>query len=152
MVFSPDGTELAGLFDDYRWTRFMAWGPGGKLVTSAIIPTKTPDSVSRPPSYEGRPLEWLPNQSGWMVHGRGIVDKQTGKLAWTIPSGLDDSPSQPRRLLDTGELLTVGGRTTAPILRSVRLPLDEIAEAIRPVRSGGPSEAPPASLPGSRRR
>ena len=77
LAFSPDGLELAGLFGGSQGSKLVAWAVGNGTVTANY-------DLSEPITNMGkcRVLECFPDNQGWLVDGRVVVDR-SGQ-AWPI--------------------------------------------------------------------
>ena len=69
-------------------------------------------------SFDGfvRPLDWLPDGSGWMVQGKLVVDKLSGKELAPLLSVADEWGDGLKRLVSTNMLIVgkearIGGRS-----------------------------------------
>ncbi len=77
LCFSPDGTELAGVFGSNQNSHLMAWSLKDGLQTANF---ELPEAISN--RDKGRVLECFPDNQYWLVDGRLLVDR-TGQ-AWPI--------------------------------------------------------------------
>ncbi len=76
LSFSPDGTELAGLFTAAPDTKLVVWDVvTGKVVVEHVIKGNPKNNVVGAGSYTGRPVEWLPDGSAWLLFGHTLVDR-----------------------------------------------------------------------------
>ena len=136
MAFSPDGKELAVLFSgDGPGDRLVSWETaGGKQTVDHKFPRDLGQEASNAFFYQGRPLEWLPDNGGWMAFGQLLIDHDSGGLVFRIPAQpLDGTP---RRLLDKSQLVTARGDAFNKRLVIETLPKDQIEVATKAARKG----------------
>ncbi len=141
LSYSPDGSELAGLFEHFGTYRVVAWkADDGKTAADFDLGK----DIQRPNFYDAEGIAWFPDGSAWLVLGHAIVDRQAGKKVWTLPFDNAKLKAGPRRFLDDSTALVV---TTSPAkaLVTAEVPRDKVAAGARIVRSGG--SASDASLP-----
>ena len=104
-TFSADGNELAVAYEKngmgYVFVILLADGS----VTQTVRCDQTLKELVDEHGYQGPALEWLPDKSGWLVYGNGILDRKTGKLCVRFPR--DALQSQPRRILDSDHVVSV---------------------------------------------
>jgi WD40 repeat protein len=141
LSFSPDGSELAGLFEYFGEHRIVCWNVAdGKMLADFNLGKE----IQRPTFYASRGIEWFPNKSALLVLGYAIVDRSSGKMVWTLPFDNQNRKVSPRRFLDNEHALVVTSEPSMT-LRTDSIPLDKIAGAVAIVRSGG--NAADAALP-----
>ena len=148
LSYSPDGAEVAAIFNSGQAARVMAWGlPGGKVVADCVITAGPVDITAVPPSYEGPALGYLPGVDGWLIFGKVVHDRLGGRSAGTVQVPADELTGFPRRLQAPDRILYVVGRPGHPTaLHSNRLPADAIARAVREL----PALPGPATRPGTK--
>ena len=131
--FSPDGSELAGLFEYFGEHQVVCWSVAdGKMIADINLGKE----VQRPTFYASKGIEWFPDKSALLVLGYAIVDRSSGKMVWTLPFDKQDRKVSPRRFLDNEHALVVTSRPSMA-LRTDVVPRDKIAGAVAIVRSGG---------------
>jgi hypothetical protein len=143
LAFSPDGEELAALYlvteagqaTSRLFTWKMATGePGVAHPFARPLTGVIPDATS----YRGPALEWVPDRSGWLLYGRGLIEYHSGALAYTLPRDPAVLIYHQRRLIGPGHLAVVTDtRAAAPRLDLVPLPGAEIAAAFAQARAQG---------------
>jgi serine/threonine-protein kinase len=81
LVFTADGTELAGLFEEpFIGLRVVSWDlKRGAVSKDHPIAKGTVQHEFFYPR-EASPLEWLPGRSGWLVYGQALIDYQNGNV------------------------------------------------------------------------
>ena len=128
LAFSDDGKALAALYETGPTAgRIRAWdfATGKRIADHAF--THSVDNIIRAGAYR-QPLVWLPDGSGWFVWGQLMVDRQVGKVFWTMPPQ-DAKIPWPRRFLDNDHIATVMGVAPQRRMEIVTLPRDEIEAA-----------------------
>ncbi len=143
LTFSPDGSELAVLFDVKDGHLYVFHLADGSVASRVDLEEPLSEALRTGQGYKGQILDWFPDKSGWLAYGRGIVDREVG-LVFRLPdSGFDSS--YPRKVLDKGRLLSVGGTKERPELVTFDLPQAAIEKATAVVAAGG--EVGDAELP-----
>ena len=143
LAFSVDGKAVAGLFGaGVGASRLQVWDAATGKPTSTLVFTKGADNAF---FYQGRPLEWLPDGSGWVLHGQLLVDAQSGVVYWNVPAEALDG--NPRRVFAGGRVAHVkkDGQKLSVVLEA--MPADKVAAALAAVRNGqdpGAAALPPA--------
>ncbi len=137
LAFSPDGTALAGLFTVGRTARLLAWDvPTGRLVSG--LEAQGGDGYGKPHANVNRPLQWLPDQSGWLVYDANIVERRSGQIAWSLPfPPIKYKEHGPRMILDLGRVIALAEVNGRQVLRVDSIPKDRIAAALSIAGSGG---------------
>lgn len=136
--FSPDGQELAIHGSDGGGSAIIVWNLAtGEIASDLRFEKPLIKSVDHAGGYGGRALQWFPDRKAWLVFGRGIVDRELGKLIWVEPTPADGhAPGDPRLLVDGQRIIKLGGTQAAPKFELVRLPAEEIAKSTALVQSG----------------
>jgi len=136
LAFSPDGTALAGLFTLGNATHLMSWdATTGQLVSDFASPGHNVYGKSF--SYEGQPVQWLPDQSGWLIQDQTFVERQGGQVVWSVPfPPIKYMEHGPRKVLDLGRLITLAEVNNRQTIRLVPLPKDKIQVAIALAKGG----------------
>jgi WD40 repeat protein len=130
LAFSPDGTELAGLFHAASRSRLIAWDVvRGEVVVDHVFDRDLSWEAKHTAFYEGRSVTWLPDSNGWLVFGQLVIDRRSGGLRGAIPVDLLDFHFAPRIPIDSDEVLMVvkDGRGRKTLVRA----------RIEPSRSAG---------------
>ncbi|MDR3637593.1 MAG: PQQ-binding-like beta-propeller repeat protein [Isosphaeraceae bacterium] len=135
LAFSNDGTLLAGLFDSFG-LHVLCWDAAtGQVVTQYKYDDKS--GIKAPLGFEGRALDWLADNSGWLLFGAVVVDRQSGQKVFTIPSDTPAADKVPRRVIgDNVVMITVGDAQNRTV-RGYKLDADKIARASKIVAEGG---------------
>jgi WD40 repeat protein/dienelactone hydrolase len=83
LAFSPDGSELAGLFDAGPSRETVSWDlADGSVREHLTAPGRWAEQVKPLPGYVGQSLEWLADGRGWLVAMRAGVERGSGRIAW----------------------------------------------------------------------
>lgn len=143
LTFSPDGTELAVLFDVKDGHLYVFNLADGSVASRVDLEDPISEVLRTGQGYKGQILDWFPDKSGWLAYGRGIVDREVGLVFLLPDTGFDSG--YPRKVLDKGRLLTVGGSKERPELVTFDLPQAAIEKATAVVAAGG--EVGDAELP-----
>ena len=104
LAFSPDGTELAGLFESGGTEmRLLGWNvdAGSIAFNHDISDALGSDGFS---IFRGAHVEYAPDGQALLVRGRSLVERQTGALLMQIPVG-SRNLGHPLRLLPNDALL-----------------------------------------------
>lgn len=135
MSFSPDGTELAGLFNIFFSHRLYCWNfsTGQSAVVHAF--EKDPQHISR--NYKGPALQWFPDKSRWLAHGNVVIDRESGKPIWTVPKIDGSMHDSEARLLGSDRIALVGRQRLVTALATLEISKEELAKAAKVVKSGG---------------
>jgi WD40 repeat protein len=136
LAFSPDGTALAGLFTLGGETHLTSWdATTGKLVSD--FPTPGHNVYGKSFSYKAPALQWLPDQSGWLIQDQTFVERQSGQIVWSMPfPAIKYSEHGPRKVLDLGRIVTLSDVNGQQVIKLAALPKDKIQTAIALARGG----------------
>ena len=143
LAFSPDGSELAGLFDSFG-LHLLCWDVAtGRLTHQFKYDDKS--GIKMPPGFEGGALDWLADRAGWLLFGVVVIDHQSGQKTFTIPSDERGSDKNPRKVVGKNLVLIPSGDAQNRVVRGFPLPSETIARAAKLIASGG--SAADAALP-----
>ncbi len=143
LAFSNDGTLLAGVFDSAGLS-VVSWDMGtGQLLDQYKFDDK--GGIKAPLGYEGRAIEWLSDNSGWLLYGAIVVDRSSGQKVFTIPNDTPNADKLPRRIVGDNVVMITVGEAQNRSVRAYKLPSERIAEASKIVAEGG--SAADAALP-----
>lgn len=138
MAFSPDGEEIALLFETSGKFRLVSIDANtGRPVFNRVVEDTKETFFNR---FRGKPLlEVLPDNNGYRL-GRAIVDGESGKCVYSLKDLGVEEDVPVLRMLDGTTIVACSphqsGRVTA---LTARLPKAEIDKALATVRSGGKS-------------
>jgi hypothetical protein len=143
LAFSPDGAELAGLFDSFG-LHLLCWDVAtGKLTHQFKYDDKS--GLKAPLGFEGIALDWLTDRAGWLVFGAVVIDHQSGQKTFTIPSDTPNADKGPRRIVGKNLVLITVGDAQNRVVRGYPLPTETITAAAKLIQQGG--SAADAALP-----
>jgi len=138
LAFSPDGTQIAGVFRSiqshvfcWNWTDFKQLARQDLDVTSSTIPGSS--------KYSGSKLHWFPNGNMWLVYGHAVVDREVGGPVFMIPED-PASSIQPRRFIDNNSMLMVQGTQQRKFVGVYQFPDGSLSEAAAVLASGGTAQ------------
>ncbi|MBW3541501.1 MAG: hypothetical protein KY476_14635 [Planctomycetes bacterium] len=141
LAYSPDGKELAGIFQMGGDNELWIWDMDrGALVTQVKLDD---DFRNMFVSANGPPLQWFPDQQRFLVYGKGILDRGSGKFVFKFPQ--DFSDRAPRRVVDAKRIGVVTGGRTGGEFTTFELSEELLAKAAEIAAAGG--EAVDAALP-----
>jgi hypothetical protein len=144
LQFSPDGSELAGLFSSGAESRLVAWNmASGEVAVDHGFGGDVKHIANRGHSYRGPAIEWLPDGSAWLLHGHGIIDRQSGRLVWLLRTPADDFSPGPRKMIDNDHALVTSGPQQSRSLVVVALPWAKIDAALKALESETPAHVRP---------
>jgi hypothetical protein len=105
LSFSPDGRELAALFQVGGKSRLVSWNvQTGMPLNTVIFPELRP-SPGAEVAYRGHVLGWVGQRRGWLLYGQMFVGRDD-KVGPPPPGLL--APDQPfRRLVGTDHIATL---------------------------------------------
>lgn len=138
IAFSPDGEEIAALYDSTRASSiFVFHTASGKLAEHIRFDGNLQKAVNANNSTGVHSLEWFPSRDRLFVFGQGVVDRTAGKVVWVMPG--DQQPGKPalRRVLDEAHLLTVAFDKKEAALVAYKLPTADIKRSTEIVSAGG---------------
>ena len=108
LAFSRDGEELAALYEtSEESTLFVFRVAGGQLSAHVPFEDSLQALLNSGIWQGGHALQWFPSRKRLLAYGRGVIDRDAGKLVWTLPR--DKSGSlQLGHVLDDERLLVIG--------------------------------------------
>ncbi|HEV3004885.1 MAG TPA: hypothetical protein VGX78_10510 [Pirellulales bacterium] len=104
MQFAPDGQELAAL--DELGLHLTVWDGTTSVVFEAETGKNDRHGWERDIGYQGPPIEWLPDGSGWLLYGRYLLDRSSRRVVWKLEAGTHHR----FRFLDQDHLAVVRGK------------------------------------------
>jgi hypothetical protein len=121
LSFSPDGRELAGLFEVNGQSRLVCWNlaRGGEPVFDVTFPglQVRPSTLL---TYTGHVLGWVGERRGWLLYGQMFIDRTANKVG-PAPAGLLAADPPFRCLVGPDHLATLpgglGGRKVLTVSR-----------------------------------
>lgn len=125
IAFSPDGTELAGVFsagdDAYR---IRVWDAQAKLTFDEVIASAVRRTLPSP--RLPRRIQWFSDGSGWLVDYRFGINRRLKRTVWLIESGRRRGKST--CLFPNGEFLA--SRESQKLLVAGSMPSESIRSAV----------------------
>jgi hypothetical protein len=133
-MFSPDGEEIAGLFEEtFHGKFFYAFS----LKDGEVTFQHKLDDGGNPfwPKANSTPIQWFPHKNRWLLFGNLLLDRQVGKIVWSF--SVDEKTAASRRILNNE--LMMGVMTENGKLTLMSFPVDEekIAKSAETVGAGG---------------
>ena len=117
LAFSPDGTELAGLFDSFG-LHLLCWDVAtGRLTHQFKYDDKS--GIKMPLGFDGIALDWLADRAGWLLFGAVVIDHQSGQKTFTIPSDTPGAEKGPRKVVGKNLVLITVGEAQNRVVRSL---------------------------------
>jgi RNA polymerase sigma factor (sigma-70 family) len=135
LAFSPDGTELAGVFEMFG-VSVLCWNVANGSRSAQYEFDDKSGIKSRLNERVGA-IDWLPDKSGWLVFGATIVDRKTGEKLFTIPTDTADADTGPRKVFGGNQVLITVGNNQQRMVRGYTLSKETIEKAAKIVREGG---------------
>ena len=150
LAFSPTGDELAALYDitsrgeQQDTTQFVVWEvASGKIRDDFDISPLLKKQLD--PEYEMERLEPFPNGRRWLVHSRGIIDRDTKSLVYSFPKIERTYRTPVRRIMGEDWLVGIAQDRGNHRLETVKLDEDVIASSAKSLSAGG--QASDSGLP-----
>ena len=137
LMFSPDGEEIAGLFDESSEGDFLYVFSlqDGQLDFEYKFEDRLRFTWARASST---PIQWFPHKQRWLIYGNLIVDRNVGKIVWQFAkdrTGIDFAAG--RRILNNEMMMSVYNRNNKLTLESFTVEEEQIAKVAEAVGSGG---------------
>jgi hypothetical protein len=112
LSFSPDGSELAGLFYFVRSPHVIAWDlVRGEVVADVGYPQGRPPAT-KATAYRGHVIDWVGDRRGWLLFGFTLVDRGKNGTATFLAESPGAGPV-PRHLVGSGHVVTMGAGAKA---------------------------------------
>jgi len=130
-AFSPDGTELAALFEFTTKNRLFVWDvkTGRQLVHHSFRRASK--------HYKGPAVQWFPDKSKWLVYGNDVIDRKAGGPVWSVPKQPGASSGSPARLLGGDRIALFGSERGVSALAALEVPEDQLAKGAQVIKAGG---------------
>jgi hypothetical protein len=108
LSFSPDGSELAGLFQIDDKSRLVSWDVArGESVFDVTFPPLQL-GVGTPTAYKGHVLGWVGDRRGWLLYGQMFIDRKADRVA-PAPAALLVADQPFRRMVGPDHMATLPG-------------------------------------------
>ncbi|QEH37264.1 hypothetical protein OJF2_58510 [Aquisphaera giovannonii] len=143
LAFSPDGSELAGVFDSFG-THLLCWDVAtGRLTQHFLYDDKS--NVKAALGSEVGAIQWLADRAGWLVFGSVVIDHRSGQRIFTIPSDTPNADKHERRIVGKNIVMITFGDGQNRKVGGYPLPTETLAKASKLIEQGG--SAADAALP-----
>jgi WD40 repeat protein len=138
MAFSPDGTQLAGLFGAFGKSRVITWDVNrGEVAADHAFARDLKAEAKHAFSYKGRPVEWQADGSGWLIFGQILVNRKSGNVTGKLPVDDNDFTPGPRKLIGKEHALVVASDAQRRRrLVNIRLSKDQLADGGEKKKAG----------------
>jgi predicted Zn finger-like uncharacterized protein len=103
IAFSPDGTLLAVYLRGPGNGRILAVD----VAAGRVVVDLTCSQAFNDLHYQGPALEWLPDNSGWLVKGDTVLDRATGKPRFSVAGAGIKTRIGPTKVISKTQLLVV---------------------------------------------
>jgi WD40 repeat protein len=139
LAFSPDGKSLAAIYDKDGASHFVTWDTETGKVREDHKSSKDLKFIATLGiNYDGPPIEWIDDSSGWLIFGTMLVEAKGVALYWTIKATAQDNLQY--RLFGTEHVARVINSPQGKTLKLEKLPADQLAAALKAVQSEGDTE------------
>jgi hypothetical protein len=128
LTFSPDGSELAGIFWGGPRGSVFCWDMArGDFVCEAPLPAGTSVHVALSGAYRGRAIDWLAGRRGWLLYGQLVVERKPGAGPAAAPAGLQNATAPVSHLIGPEHIATLpGGLGGNKVLTVTRFDPDKV--------------------------
>ncbi|MEZ6133648.1 MAG: SHD1 domain-containing protein [Pirellulaceae bacterium] len=140
VAFSQDGQEISVIYSGSQSSGINIWRINNGELAKQIEFKQSLSSLASGMYSDGFVLQYLPDEKGWLLHGRAVIDRAVGSLVWTDPDQSPSATMSRRRVLNDGRVLALRGETASLSLSAESLPWDEIERGGKVVAKGGRSE------------
>lgn len=135
LAFTPDGKELAGVFDAFG-THVLCWDVAtGQLAARYDFEEKS--GLKFTLDRKVGAIDWLGDKTGWLLFGQFIVERQTGQKIYTIPNNTARADTGPRKVIGSNVVLITIGDNQQKLVRSLKMSKETLANAAKIVQEGG---------------
>jgi hypothetical protein len=117
--FSPDGKELLLLFSELGAAKIVCWDTAtGKIALQLTLGAFTGEGNIYDRGEQQ--VEWFDDGRGWLLAGRALIDRNSGKEIWTAP---ERPQLNPRKIVGDRMLMISRGKDYAE-LTAPQIPFD----------------------------
>lgn len=138
LAFSPDGTQLAGLWDasgSNSASQIVIWNMAdGKLAENIRVTPGVKEKFN--PDSQAVGMQWFPDGRKFLVHGMAVVDRAKQQTVYSFEKSAVNS-REIRRPLAPDLLAAFDGNHDKATLTAVTLSDDELARAENLATVGG---------------
>jgi hypothetical protein len=135
-AFSPDGKSLACMMSNASESKIYV----ASLTDGQVSEILLADNLSGNGPYVGPAIQWLPDQSGWVLNGQRIISSQLTRQVWAI--NFQGNTSANRRLILQQSMVAAGalkrsktGQYDPPELVRATWPKHQIDSSIKSLSS-----------------
>lgn len=115
--FSPDGTEIACLSDGSDGSVLVVHDAAtGQRKLTHELPKSFKSALQHPASYKGPHVEFVAEPAGFLWHGGGFIERETGLMLWRYQQGLTEFSHWKRLLTPGGLVVSSGGHDSRKIV------------------------------------
>lgn len=108
LSFSPDGSELAGLFHTNNQMRLVCWDVAKGDAVADIAFGFLTLMLGMDGTYRGHVLDWVGDRRGWLLYGAMMIDRKADKVG-PQPPGLTDPNYAVSHLIGPDHVATLPG-------------------------------------------
>lgn len=143
--FSPDGAEIACLSGGSRGSVISVYDMAtGDLKLRHELSASLKSALQNPSSYEGPAIEFVQEPAGFLWHGQGFIERESGLLVWTYRQGLLESNHGQRILTPAGLIASTGG-SNARKLEVVPFPAQKLKKSLAAFHKDSPALVKPGA-------
>ncbi len=108
LSFSPDGRELAGLFQAGGRSRLVCWGMNGDAPAHEVTFPELHLWDGAVMMDKGQVIGWVGDRRGWLLYGQMFIDRKADRVG-PSPPGLLAGDQPFRRMVGTDHVATLPG-------------------------------------------
>jgi hypothetical protein len=110
LSFSPDGSEIAGLFVAGFEAQLVCWDAGkGEVVSEIADPQGRPDGNAGM-VYRGHTIDWVGDRRGWLLYGYKLADRKNGTVT-ALPKPVVPGGTAARHMIGPDHAVTLANGT-----------------------------------------
>jgi hypothetical protein len=108
LSFSPDGSELAGLFfGNGTQPHLVCWDVArGDVLCDVTFPLALP-AAGVQSVYRGHVIDWIGDRRGWLLYGYTMVDRKKNGAATVLPAPPAEGSPVPRHMVGRDHVATL---------------------------------------------
>lgn len=137
--FSPDGSEIALLAEGQKSAvlKVLDLNTGETKVTHELAASMK-SALQNPASYKGPHIEFVSQPEGFLWHGSGFIERDSGLMVWTYRQGQLEFSHWKRLLTPAGLIVSTGGHDSRKI-EVLPFPSAKLQKTLEAYRSDGPA-------------
>jgi predicted Zn finger-like uncharacterized protein len=141
-AFSPDGQEIAIYADNHGRGELKVYNVATGEQSAAMKWEKSPASLTRNShGYQGRPIEWTPDKSAFLLYGEILIANPSGAVVFQIPRDDRDHSTFPRKFVGPDHLAVMSSVSGRDAMQLVPMLRTEIASLIKKKAAGTAAQA-----------